>query len=157
MRCIRCQSEIKQGDAFCTKCGEKVYWQQAPVQQPLTQQKPVLIGLLSLVMIVGMVFFLIGIFADDKETVSDNNEDRTTSSITEKETDGHNGDENGGENKKVKHTIMIYAIGSDLETNNKAATLDIQEMMRANYGDDIKIVLQTGGALKWWTNFPIPF
>ena len=179
MRCIRCQSEIKQGDAFCTKCGEKVYWQQAPVQQPLTQQvqyqqnmyveqqmmnnavyaqkkkskiKPVLIGLLSLVMIVGMVFFLIGIFADDKETVSDNNEDRTTSSITEKETDGHNGDENGGENKKVKHTIMIYAIGSDLETNNKAATLDIQEMMRANYGDDIKIVLQTGGALKWWTN-----
>lgn len=24
MRCIRCQSEIKQGDAFCTKCGEKV-------------------------------------------------------------------------------------------------------------------------------------
>ena len=54
--------------------------------------------------------------------------------------------------KKAEHTIMIYMIGSDLETDNKAATEDIREMLKAKYGDDIKVVIQTGGAKKWWTD-----
>ena len=57
---------------------------------------------------------------------------------------------NGGSSDKAEHTIMVYMIGSDLETEDKAASLDIQEMMNAKYGDDIKVVIQTGGAKKWW-------
>ena len=52
--------------------------------------------------------------------------------------------------KKGKRTIMIYMIGSDLETKYLAATKDIDEIIDSsiNY-DDINILLYTGGAKKW--------
>ena len=176
MKCIRCQSEIRQGDAFCIKCGEKVNWEQMPVQQIPYQQnmypqqmntnynsypekkktkiKPVLIGLLSFVMVVGLVFLMIGLFAGDKEKTVDKNDSSiasTTNMAVETESVDDTEDKDKEETKKIEHTIMVYMVGSDLETVNKVASCDIQEMMNAKYGDDIKIVLQTGGAKKWWT------
>ena len=51
---------------------------------------------------------------------------------------------------KGKRTIMIYMIGSDLESKYLAATKDINEIIDAsiNY-DDINILIYTGGAKKW--------
>ena len=51
---------------------------------------------------------------------------------------------------KGKRTIMIYMIGSDLESKYLAATKDINEIMNSdvNY-DDINILIYTGGAKKW--------
>lgn len=48
--------------------------------------------------------------------------------------------------------IMVYMIGSDLESMNGCATEDLEEMFRADLGGDVKIVLQTGGARRWYTS-----
>lgn len=47
-------------------------------------------------------------------------------------------------------TIMIYIIGSNLESNGGAATSDIVEMASAIYGEDVNVIIQTGGAKKWY-------
>ncbi len=51
---------------------------------------------------------------------------------------------------KGKRTIMIYMIGSDLESKYLAGTKDIDEMIDAsiNY-NDINILIFTGGSKKW--------
>jgi hypothetical protein len=51
---------------------------------------------------------------------------------------------------KGKRTVMIYMIGSDLESKYLAATKDIDEMINSsiNY-NDINILLYTGGTKKW--------
>lgn len=48
-------------------------------------------------------------------------------------------------------TIMVYMCGSDLESEAGAATDDINEMLYAETGKNLKVVLQTGGAA-WWQN-----
>lgn len=51
-------------------------------------------------------------------------------------------------------TIFVYVCGSDLETgkNGKGggfATQNIQQMIKANTDENIKFIVQTGGAKKW--------
>lgn len=46
-------------------------------------------------------------------------------------------------------TVLIYMIGSNLETENGCATLDIQEMCEAGVGKNINVVIEAGGAKKW--------
>ena len=46
-------------------------------------------------------------------------------------------------------TFMVYMIGSDLESGNGAATNDMQEMLDANNGESLNVVLQTGGTQYW--------
>ena len=45
--------------------------------------------------------------------------------------------------------VMVYMIGSDLESMDGSASDDIEEMLEADLGENLQIVLQTGGA-KWW-------
>ena len=46
-------------------------------------------------------------------------------------------------------TVMVYMCGSDLETYSSAATKDLKEMLAADLGDNVNVVIQTGGARKW--------
>lgn len=51
---------------------------------------------------------------------------------------------------KGKYTIMVYLNGSDLESNYGMATGDLIEMIEATYNrDEIRVVVQTGGTLRW--------
>ena len=51
---------------------------------------------------------------------------------------------------KGKRTIMIYMIGSDLESKYLAATKDIDEIINSEVDfDDVNIIVYTGGAKKW--------
>ena len=54
---------------------------------------------------------------------------------------------------KGKRTIMIYMIGSDLESKYLAGTKDIDEIVNSsiNY-DDVNILVYTGGSKKWHNN-----
>lgn len=45
--------------------------------------------------------------------------------------------------------IMVYMIGSDLESEDGSATDDLNEMLNAELGNDVKIVVETGGASVW--------
>ncbi len=49
-------------------------------------------------------------------------------------------------------TIFVYLCGSDLETENGAATTDLGEMVGASGSDRVSFVVETGGAKKWQGN-----
>ena len=46
-------------------------------------------------------------------------------------------------------TVLVYMCGADLETYSAAASKDLQEMVNAELGDNVRIVIQTGGAKQW--------
>ena len=150
MNCRNCNSEIPQGASFCIKCGCKV--EVAPVKKKskggLIAGIAVAASLLLIGLIVGGVFLA-------KKFIFDNQQ---STPVVENETTKENDDDETKpsqgvvEEDKTKHTIMVYMIGSDLETKSKLASMDIKEMLDADYGDDVRVVLQTGGATKWWTD-----
>ena len=46
-------------------------------------------------------------------------------------------------------TIMVYMCGTDLESRSAMATKDLVEMTNAKLGDNVKIVIYTGGCTGW--------
>lgn len=46
-------------------------------------------------------------------------------------------------------TVMVYICGSDLESGGGAATMDIKEMLNAGVGDNVNLILYTGGTTDW--------
>ena len=50
---------------------------------------------------------------------------------------------------KDQVTIMVYMCGTDLESRSGMATRDLMEMTKASIGDNVRIVVYTGGCSKW--------
>lgn len=48
-----------------------------------------------------------------------------------------------------KATIMVYIVGSNLESDSGCATMDIQEMCEANIGSNVNLIIEAGGAKRW--------
>lgn len=49
-----------------------------------------------------------------------------------------------------KRTIMVYMIGSNLESNYYSASFDIEEMLNSKFDEEnINLLIYTGGAKKW--------
>ncbi|MBO4870087.1 MAG: hypothetical protein J5585_10290, partial [Clostridia bacterium] len=51
----------------------------------------------------------------------------------------------------TKRTLMVYAVGSNLESGYKCFTRNIIEFTESPYNENLDIILLTGGALKWHT------
>ncbi len=49
-------------------------------------------------------------------------------------------------------TLMVYMCGTDLESRSGMASSDLQEMANATYGDNVKILIYTGGCRSWRIN-----
>jgi len=49
-------------------------------------------------------------------------------------------------------TIMIYMCGTDLESRNGMATSDLQEMAAASIGENVNVLVYTGGCTGWRNN-----
>ncbi len=49
-------------------------------------------------------------------------------------------------------TIMVYMIGSDLESMNGCASEDINEMIQAAPGKNVHVILETGGSNAWMSH-----
>ncbi len=47
------------------------------------------------------------------------------------------------------NTVMVYLIGSDLESDGGFATIDLYEMLDADIGDNLNLIIMTGGSLSW--------
>lgn len=47
-------------------------------------------------------------------------------------------------------TVFVYLCGSDLESGNGLGVSDIEEMINASTSENIKFVVQTGGAAEWY-------
>ena len=46
-------------------------------------------------------------------------------------------------------TLMLYMCGSDLESRSAMASRDLQEIAKAKYGDNVQVIVYTGGASSW--------
>ncbi len=46
-------------------------------------------------------------------------------------------------------TLMVYICGTDLESRSGMASSDLQEMARASFGDNVRIIVYTGGCSSW--------
>ena len=46
-------------------------------------------------------------------------------------------------------TIMVYMCGTDLESRSGMGTADLQEMLNAQFGDNINLLVYTGGCSQW--------
>ena len=49
-------------------------------------------------------------------------------------------------------TIMVYMCGTDLESRNGMASSDLQEMLNATTGNNVNIIVYTGGCRQWKNN-----
>ena len=49
-------------------------------------------------------------------------------------------------------TIMVYMCGTDLESRSAMGTSDLQEMLAADLGDNVNLLVYTGGCSKWQNN-----
>ena len=57
-----------------------------------------------------------------------------------------------GDMNKGKKTLMVYMVGSNLETTYGLASLDIAEMINSGYDlNNMNVLLYTGGAKEWQT------
>ncbi|MBO7668617.1 MAG: hypothetical protein J6T26_09170, partial [Firmicutes bacterium] len=50
------------------------------------------------------------------------------------------------------YTLMIYIVGSDLESGDGAASRDLREIASATSGTNLNIIVQTGGTRRWWVS-----
>lgn len=58
-------------------------------------------------------------------------------------------DVNSVENGTGSTTLLVYMIGSNLESEGGCATADIMEMIDGNVSKDVNILIEAGGAKKW--------
>lgn len=50
---------------------------------------------------------------------------------------------------KADFTVMVYMVGSNLESEGGLATEDIKEMCKGFTGSKVNVIIQTGGSTKW--------
>ncbi len=55
-------------------------------------------------------------------------------------------------NGKDEVTIMVYMCGTDLESKYGMGTSDLQEMMKADIGNNVNLIILTGGCSQWKNN-----
>ena len=46
-------------------------------------------------------------------------------------------------------TVMVYMCGTDLESKSGMATSDLEEMVNATLSDNVRVIVETGGASQW--------
>ncbi len=137
--CIHCGKALQPGQSFCTNCGAKIAAQSAaqpvarPVGQPVAQPTEQPSATLSArsknskkrawILSGLMVGVLAAIAVVLAVTLSSKIQDRT---------------------------IMVYMIGSNLESEAAAASLDIMEMRDANFDSEhTRVLVYTGGTRRW--------
>ena len=49
-------------------------------------------------------------------------------------------------------TVMVYMCGADLESRSAMATKDLQEMINAKFGSNVRVIVYTGGSSNWRNN-----
>lgn len=150
------QAYYQQQQTYYNQQQQAYYNQQPPSWgQPTKKKKwPIFAGIGAAVVLLGLGTFLIlhnrpvKDLTDDTDTtefVSDTTESVTTEASTE-----HINVTSGSK------TVMIYMVGSDLESEHDAASTDIDEILSSGYDAGAMHVLLYTGGCKRWSNSQIP-
>ena len=120
---------------------------QVPPTAPKKSKKGLIAIIVAVILVVvaGIVAVMLILNNDDKEKASDNNEETKEESKTKV-------------HEKVNRTIMIYMVGSDLESGGGAAggfaTFDLEDINPTNIDlDNMNIVMIAGGSKKWYNDY----
>ena len=62
----------------------------------------------------------------------------------------------GGGSGEESWAIYWYLCGSDLESNGGFASSDLEELMQVQLPENVKVVIETGGAAEWHNSFVDP-
>lgn len=54
--------------------------------------------------------------------------------------------------KKDTVTLLVYMCGTDLESQQGMATADLKEMLNASFGENVNLIVYTGGCNRWKNN-----
>ena len=126
-----------------------------PVQQPPKKKKkwPIAVAIIAILALLGGG----GYFAYEKFFAGNNVADTDPVDDPDDEPEDDPEDDPEPEPEPVptqaKQTIMLYIIGSDLESESGLATEDLLEIKKADLTDDTNIVIQTGGCTNWDNTF----
>ena len=188
--CNKCGVENEQGAQFCRRCGGAMRPEE-PEKKGSGKKKAILITIISLLVVAmgagGFIFRddISGFFtassqkteSREKEEEEDEEEDEKNHKNKDRDEDEDEDEKTGKkpEEKIAKRTFLLYIIGSNLEyetgENGRGhtkglASMDIAEILKAGTTDDVNIVIQTGGTVKWknstaffpmgstWASFP---
>lgn len=170
MYCKNCGSENNDQARFCIKCGQELGGGVAPAQNQTSpdlkkgksKTKWLKIGLAALALLLMIICSVRGtVWLGEHGGKSASGGKETEFAEAEADPESLQEAQPGGstdssaEGEQDAFTILVYIIGSNLESDSGAATADIIEMSSAVYGDDVNVVLETGGA-KTWQNDIIP-
>ena len=148
MICSKCGANIPDGSLFCAQCGTQYVYNQVPNPQQGLQvnmvqnQQPVynnadnkkdnsswkwIIVIILLLIVVALLCLLL---FNSKNNGAEDNDNRISLTAN-----------------KGTRTVLIYMIGSDLESQYGAATMDINEILYSNFDEDsLNIYIYTGGS-----------
>lgn len=80
--------------------------------------------------------------ATDKKTDVSNMPEQENKEVNEKQT---------GDDTWAKSTVMIYMVGSNLESEGGLASLDISEIVNSGYNEEnMEVLVCAGGTSHWW-------
>lgn len=88
---------------------------------------------------------ILDLFIPQNQSSSSTSEDISVTSDSHSESSSTS----SNTDKKDAYTILLYMCGSDLESENGLASLDIQEILSNSCPNDVNIVIQTGGSSRW--------
>ena len=109
---------------------------------------------IATLVILGILFILLLIWPEDEKEYDGDYQTH------EEEKDDEEGEDRTEEGSHEQHTreavsgdgtatILIYMIGSDLESDGGCATQDLYEICDADLGSGVNVIVQTGGAYYW--------
>ena len=126
----------------------------APATKKKKKKWPIILGIcVAVIAIVIAIVFIIRSNGDDNNEKTTESTRRTTEERTteERTTEEPTTETPPPTAESGTRTIMVYMVGSNLESDYCCATEDISEMVAAENDPNVQIILYTGGANKWYT------
>ncbi len=126
-------------------------------------KKGLIIALVIVAVIILGVIFMIWLGSSDEtaeeetqteEVSAENDEEEAEEAEEAEESDTEESFTKSATGSGSTWTIMIYMCGSDLESKFGAATGNLEEILRSGYGDNINVMVETGGSKEWQMSSP---
>lgn len=131
-----------------------------PVKESTGGASKVIIGILSgiLVTLIAMIGIYFGFFyekgsKEDKKPVREDKEPIVTSTVSTPSVEVSVPDVSPNAEDIKDVTVLIYMIGANLDRDARAASDDVEEILKASISDNINIVIEAGGTTTWRSNY----